>query len=103
MTAAAATISIAPPGELKPGNASFLECAVVDEAGTRVDPTTVTGEVHRPDGTIDALTVAKQTNGLYAATYAWAVVGPHVVRFVGTGASYPFVSELPVIIDPLLF
>ena len=62
----------------------------------------VTAEIRQPDKSILSLVVANPSLGVFTSQFLYAQVGIHTVRFTGTG-TYPFVSELQVLVAPLDF
>lgn len=76
--------------EYEVGDIILLTGTFTDATHTLVDPTTVTVKVSDPTGTITILTyaggtVARQSLGVYTATFTAAKSGPHHYEFASTG------------------
>ena len=64
-----------------------LTATFKDENGQLVDPTDVTCEVKRlKDGEVDTPAAARQSLGVYRATYLPTTTGQYQYKFTGTGA-----------------
>jgi hypothetical protein len=79
---------VADGGPFDPGDEVTLEATFTVD-GTLTDPTAVTCEVRRPDGTVVTPTATRDSLGKYTAkvTPADGEEGDWWYRFVGTGAA----------------
>jgi hypothetical protein len=91
-------------GNPNPGDAQTYTCTITDplQAFALVDPGSVTANMHDPSGGNTALTVTKVSTGVYRATFTYALVGVHIVRFTGT-SPYPFVQDTSIMCAALLY
>jgi hypothetical protein len=68
------------------GDQVRLEATFRDEDGDLADPTTVTGEIRTPDQVDAALSIVRESLGVYYALFTVAQNGLHEYRIEGAGA-----------------
>lgn len=64
-----------------------LSAANLTDVGNPADPTTVTCQVMKPDGSKVSATVSNPSQGRYRASYTPATDGDYYYRFTGTGTA----------------
>ena len=69
------------------GDQLTLTASFVALGGTFVDPTTVTVNVHKPNGTIVTPSVTHASTGVYTVQQSLDVPGNWMWKAVGTGAA----------------
>lgn len=80
------------PLDIIVGNRAVVTASFANDAGTLVDPTTVTAKTCTPHGVVTTYTypasptLTKTSTGVYELEFDLSEVGNWEVRFVGTGA-----------------
>lgn len=73
---------------------------VRDIAGDLADPGAITATVTGPDGAVASLGVARESVGVFTATWPLQQPGRHVVRWLATGAHASAHTEVVDVADP---